>query len=121
MVKKILIIEDEPILREMYSKKLSEEGFQVLLADQAEKGLDLAKSEKPDLVLLDILLPKENGIYFLEELRSNLITKDIKVLAFSNLEDDTIQQKAQALKVVDYLIKTHFTPEEVVKEIKKYV
>lgn len=120
-MKKILLVEDEQILAKMYQDKFSRAGFKVILALESKEGLKLAKKEKPDLVLLDILLPRENGIFFLQELRKDPKISSIPVVAFSNYDDPTTKIQALKLGVKDYLIKTNYTPQEIVGKIKKYL
>ena len=94
-MKKILIIEDEKILSDMYQEKFSRAGFEVSVAYDAEEGLVLAKKEKPDLIILDILLPKANGVSFLEKLRKTPEGSSVTVIAFSNYDDPDMKKKAQ--------------------------
>jgi len=121
MPKKILIVEDEKILAEIYRDKFTEAGFEVLVTFEAEEGLKLAKKEKPDLIVLDILLPRENGVYFLTELKNDLEISSIPVVVFSNFDDPEIKRTALRLGVKDYLIKTNYTPKEIVAKIKNYL
>jgi DNA-binding response OmpR family regulator len=120
-VKKILIIEDEAILAEMYVDKFKKAGYHVFLAKDAEMGFAVAKQEKPDLVVLDILLPKGNGISFLKELRSDSRTANIGVVAFSNFDDPPTKKEAISLGVKDYLIKTNYTPQALIEKIDAYI
>lgn len=120
MRKKILIIEDEQILREMYIQKLSQANFNVIAGENVKEGLILAKKEKPDLILLDILLPKENGISFLEKLKKDPEISNLKVIAFSNYDDPQTRKKAEQFAIDGYWIKTDYTPKEIVKKIKEY-
>lgn len=120
-MKKILIVEDERILAEMYQKKLEMEGFEVFLAENAKEGLEIAKEKKPDLVLLDILLPGESGLFFLKELKKDAKLSKIPVFAFSNYEDQKTREKSRSLGAEEYLIKTNYTPAEVIEKIKKYL
>lgn len=119
-MKKILIIEDEKILGEMYQDKFSQAGFKVILTLEAEEGLVLAKKEKPDLIILDILLPRENGLFFLAQLRKDPEISSIPVVAFSNYDDSETKKQALKLRAKAYLIKTQFTPKQLLEEIKKY-
>lgn len=121
MPKKILLVEDEKILGEMYKDKLMQEGFEIFWAMEAKEGLELAKKEKPDLIILDILLPRENGIEFLKWLKENPEISSIPVFAFSNFDDPETKRKAFSLGVKDYLIKTNYTPKEIVEKIKNYL
>jgi len=121
MTKKILIIEDEKILIEMYRDKFTQAGFEVLLAGEVNEGLKLAEKEKPDLILFDILLPRKNGISFLQELKKYPQISSIPVVVFSNFDDPKTKTEAQKLGAKDYLIKTNYTPQEIVEKIKKYL
>lgn len=118
-MKKILIIEDEKILAEMYKEKFEKEGFEVFLAFDTKEGLELAKKEKPDLILLDILLPVENGVSFLKKQKEDSEISSIPVIAFSNYDEPKTKKEALSLGVKKYLIKTDYTPEEIVKIIKE--
>ena len=119
-MKKILIIEDEKILVEMYKSKLEANNFEVVSAFSSEEGIEILKKEKPDLVILDILLPKENGITFLEKIEKIKIISDIRIVVFSNYDDPETRKKAFKLGVEDYLIKTQFTPREFLEKVKEY-
>ena len=118
-MKKILVIEDEKILAEMYKDKLSKEGFKVMEAMEVKKALQLTKKEKPDLIVLDILLPRENGIIFLRKMRSDPEISSIPVVVLSNFDDSLTRKEALDLEVKDYLIKANLDPKETVERIKK--
>ena len=120
-MKKILLIEDEKILAEMYQDKFTQAGFEVFLAFESKTGLTLAKKEKPDLIVLDILLPRENGITFLNWLRDDQEVATIPVVVFSNYDDPTTKRQAAKLGAKDYLIKTNYTPQEIIEKIKNYL
>src|SRR3989344_5110571 len=93
-------------------------GKKILIVEDEE--LRVAEKEKPDFVLLDILLPGDNGLYFLEQRMSNPAIAKIPVVAFSNFDDPNIKKSAFKLGVKDYLIKTDYTPQEVVEKVTKY-
>jgi DNA-binding response OmpR family regulator len=118
---KILIIEDEKILAEMYREKFIKAGFNVFLAFDAKEGFKITKRERPDLILLDILLPKEDGISYLKWLKNEAKISSIPVIAFSNYDDPKTKKEALELGVKDYIIKANYTPEELVKKIKDYL
>lgn len=118
---KILLIEDDSFLAGMYATKLKLEGFKVLLAASGEKGLVLAKKEAPDLILLDIVLPGIDGFAVLQELKKAEGTKKIPVIMLTNLSESNDVEKGLSLGAVDYLIKAHFMPQEVIEKIKRYV
>jgi len=120
-MKKLLIIEDEKILAEMYQDIFSEAGYDVFLAFTSEEGIEIAKKEKPDLILLDILLPKENGIAFLQKLKKDPRLSIISVIAFSNYDDPKTKKEAVDLGVKAYLLKANFTPKEILEKVKEYL
>ncbi|MCD6429437.1 response regulator [bacterium] len=118
-VRKILLIEDEPLIQEIYVRKLEEKGFKVLSVVSAEEAKNILRKEKFHLIILDILLPKEDGVSFLAKIRKQ--GNKTPVIILSNLEDDNYRKKAKKLKVKDYLIKTNYTPAELVELIQKYL
>ena len=117
-MKKILFIEDEPTLQKTVGEVLSQEGFTILEALDGEVGLALAKSDKPDLILLDLILPKKNGFEVLEELKGDPGTSGIKVVVLTNLESSKDIERALALGATNYLVKANYDLEEVVLKIK---
>lgn len=118
MAKKILIVEDEKILSEMYTEKFRQAGFSVIFAPEAEEGLEIAKKEKPDLIILDILLPKGDGISFLQKIKEEPGLSMTPVVVFSNFDDPATKKAAFRLGVKDYLIKTNYTPREIIEKVK---
>jgi len=119
MAKKILFIEDEPNLQNTMEKILIQEGFEILGALDGEKGLELIKKEKPDLVLLDLILPKKDGFEVLKEMKENEELKDIPVIVLTNLEGMDDVEKALNLGATTYLIKANYELDDVVKRIKQ--
>lgn len=118
---KILIIEDEKILGEMYKDKLENSGHQVFLTMTAKEGLEIAKKEKPDLIILDILLPGENGVSFLKWIKKELELSKIPVVVLSNYDGLSTKKEAFELGVKDYFLKTDLTPEQLVRKIERYL
>lgn len=116
---KIVLVEDDEFLANMYETKLTLEGFEVAHAGDGEKGLELAKSEQPEIILLDILLPKKDGWEVLKILKDQEETKDIPVLMLTNLGQEDDVDKGLKMGAVDYLIKAHFVPQEVIDKIHK--
>lgn len=119
--KKILIIEDEKILAEMYKDKFIKAGFEVFSAFESRDGLELARKEKPDLIILDILLPRENGITFLRRLKKEPETSSIPVVVFSNYDNPDTKKEAIKFGVKDYLIKANYTPKGILRKVKSYI
>ncbi len=117
----ILLVEDDKFLAGMYVAKLDLEGFKVNFANDGEKGLKSAIEEKPDIILLDIILPKMSGFDVIKNLKDNPQTKDIPVVLLTNLGQRDDVQKGLDLGAEDYLIKAHFMPSEVVAKIKKII
>lgn len=117
---KILIIEDEIILAEMYKEKFQEAGFKTDFVLSSEEALSFLKKKRPDLILLDILLPRENGICFLKKLKKNKAISEIPVVAFSNYDEPKAKKEAFELGVKAYLIKTQYTPQELLEKIQKF-
>ena len=120
-MKKILLIEDEKILGEMYQDKFNRAGFDVKLIDSVKKATEAVEKERFDLILLDILLPEANGIQFLKKLREIPEASATPVVAFSNYDDPETKKQALKLGVKEYLIKTNYTPQEIIKKIKEYL
>ena len=119
MSKKILFIEDESALQKTFGDVLKQEGYQMLSALDGEVGLRLVKTEKPDLILLDLILPKINGFEVLEKLKEDQETKDIPVIVLTHLEEMEDVQKAIELGAKDYLVKANYSLKEVVEKVKK--
>lgn len=119
MKHQVLLIEDDPFLSEMYVKKLEEGGFEVKLAITAEAGFREIESQKPDLILLDIVLPKMDGFEFLRTFFQKKEYKDIPVIILSNVGQKEEIQKGIDLGAKDYIVKAHFTPSEIVQKVKE--
>ncbi|MBU0731884.1 response regulator [Patescibacteria group bacterium] len=115
---KIVLVEDDKFLSKMYQSKLSMEGMDVNAAYDGEEGLEMVKKEKPDIILLDIVLPKMEGWDVLKAIKDDLEVKDIPVIILSNLGQEEDVRKGQSLGAADYLIKAHFVPREVIEKIK---
>lgn len=115
----ILIVEDDLFLAEIYQKKFEMEGFKVSMANDGEKAVTDIKKKMPDLVLLDILLPKLDGFSVLEAIKSDNASKDIPIILLTNLGQQDDVQRGLEKGAADYLIKTHFKPSEVVDKVRK--
>ncbi len=116
---KILLVEDDSFLLSMYATKFELEDFKVVMAEDGEKAIRLATKEMPDIVLLDILLPKLDGFEVLRKLKENSETAKIPVILLTNLSQKDEIEQALKMGAEDYLIKAHFMPSEVVEKIKK--
>ncbi len=118
MAKKILIIEDDKFLRELITQKLIKEDFEVSEAVDGEEGIRKIKEEKPDLILLDLILPGIDGFEVLSQMKKELTLASIPVIILSNLGQKDDVEKGLKMGAVDYLIKAHFTPGEIIDKIK---
>jgi len=119
MAKKILIIEDDKFLRELILRKLLKAGYKVSYAIDGEEGLKKIKEEKPDLVLLDLILPGTDGFEVLEKTKSDIEISSISVIILSNLGQKEDIERGLKLGAIDFLVKAHFTPQEIVDKIEK--
>lgn len=118
-MKTILFIEDEPSLQKTLGDTLRNGGYNVISALDGQNGLKLAKTKKPDLILLDLILPKLNGFDVLRELKDDETTKDIPVIILTNLESIEDVNKAIELGANTYLVKAQYSLKEVFEKIKK--
>jgi len=118
MQEHILIIEDDKFLRELISRKLLSDGFKIEEAIDGEEGLRKIEEVKPDLILLDLILPGLDGFEVLERIKDNPSTSAVPVLILSNLGQRDEIERGLKLGAVDFLVKAHFTPEEIVDKIK---
>ncbi|MBI4049274.1 MAG: response regulator transcription factor [Candidatus Doudnabacteria bacterium] len=115
---KILIVEDEEILLTALSEELKQQGFETVGAKDGVEGVAMASSEKPDLILLDLVMPRMDGISALKEIKANSETKDIPVVILTNLSDYDKVSDALSLGAMDYLVKANYRLEELVGKIK---
>lgn len=115
----ILVVEDETALREMYAAWLKAEKYQVSTAEDGVVGIDQIMHQHPDLVLLDIMLPKKDGFEVLEEVRRNPKTHDLPVIILSSLDKDYEQKQGINLGAEHYLVKTDISPELLYETINK--
>ena len=118
---KILLVEDEEILAKVLYGKLSEAGFEVKQAFDGEVGLAMAKSEKWDLILLDLILPKKHGFEVLVELKNDPTIRSIPVIILTMLGADEDIKKGLQLGADDYIIKAQHAIREIVEKIKKFL
>jgi CheY-like chemotaxis protein len=123
MPKRILLVEDEDIMVDLLQRKLSKEGYEVFVARDGEEGLKKMKEmdPKPDLVLLDIIMPKMGGFEVMEEMKKDENLKNIAVIVISNSGQPVELDRAKKLGAKDWLIKTEFDPKEVLEKVKKQI
>lgn len=118
---KLLVAEDDKFISEIYATKLQAEGFEVAVAEDGEAAIKKIKEEKPDMVLLDIFMPKFDGIEVLRQIKQLDEVKDIPVIVLTNASEKEYVDQAMQLGAVDYLIKSNFTPDEVKGKLEKYL
>jgi DNA-binding response OmpR family regulator len=118
MLKTILIIEDDKFLRELITQKLIKEGYETSEAIDGEEGIKKIKEEKPSLILLDLILPGIDGFEVLSQTKEDPAISSIPVIILSNLGQKEDIERGLKLGAVDYLIKAHFTPGEIIEKIK---
>jgi len=119
--KKILIIEDEDIIIEVLEKKLKEAGYETDIARDGKEGIEKAKEIKPDLILLDIMMPVMDGFEVMENMNKDEELKDIPVLIVSNSGQPVELNRARELGADDWLIKTEFDPIEVLEKVRRII
>jgi len=116
---KILIVEDDPLIRRLYQKVFTFEKYDVDTASDGEEGLAKVKSGKPTLILLDIMMPRMNGLQVLEKLKADEKTKKIPVVVLTNLAGQSDAEKALAMGAVKYIVKSEYEPRQVTDMIKE--
>ena len=118
MAIKVLLIEDDIFLKKVIKRKLLKEGYKILEALDGREGINKIKGEKPDLVLLDLVLPEMNGFEVLSQIKKDKTLAKIPVIILSNLGEEEDIKKGLEMGAVDYLIKAKFTPGEIMERIE---
>jgi len=116
---KICIIDDEPMILEMYQERLKKEGYQVITATDGISGFNIIKKNKPNLALIDIIMKKKDGISLIKELKKNKELKCIPIIILTNLDDQNVRKKACQLGVLFYLIKPNFLPSQIAEIVNE--
>ena len=117
-MKKILLIEDEEILINLLQKKMTQEGYEFFVARNGIEGLEKMREIKPDLILLDIIMPKMGGVEVMEEMQKDEELKKIPVIIISNSGQPVEIERIKKLGARDWLVKTEFDPQEVIEKVK---
>lgn len=115
---KILLVEDDEMLHGMYTQKFKNQGYDIISAFNGADGVKLSESDKPDLILLDVIMPKMDGFVALKKIRKNPVTTGIPVILLTNLGQEEDVRKGRELGANDYFIKANHTPQEVVDKVK---
>jgi CheY-like chemotaxis protein len=119
IAKSVLIIDDDLTLREMYEEYLKASGFTVISAQDGQEGLEKVKESKPSIILLDLMMPKMNGIEVLRRLKADDSVKYIPVIVFTALIQDLEKQESLAAGAADYVVKTEVTPKSILDKINQ--
>lgn len=117
-MKRVLIVEDEEIMLDLLQRKLKAHGYEVLVARDGEEGLRLIKAERPDLIIMDLVMPKMDGFMVMEEIQKDEGLKKIPLIVVSNSGQPVELGRVKDLGAKDWLIKTEFNPQELVEKIK---
>jgi len=120
-VGKVLIIEDDALIIKVFSTRLKSGGHQVFSAEDGGTGLELAKKEIPDVILLDLMLPKISGLEVLAELKKNPETAKILIFVYTNLSTEKEIKEAKALGITEFITKADSTPQQVITKIEAYL
>jgi len=115
---KILIIEDEAVLSKVLKEKFERSGFECVVASDGEAAITMAREEKPDVIVLDLVLPKKNGFLVLEEIKGDAGMKSTPIVVVSNLGEDSDIKKALTLGAADYFVKSQHPINEIVEKVK---
>lgn len=118
-MKKLLVIDDESVVRKALASQFNADEVEVLTAADGAEGLEIALKEKPDLLMVDLLMPKMDGLAMLEKLRADDWGKSVNVIVLSNFGEEEKIAAAQAYGIVDYLVKVNWNVADVVSKIKK--
>jgi CheY-like chemotaxis protein len=120
-VKKLLVVEDDFFIRDLYSAAAKSQGYEVLVAVDGQEALDQVRTTHPDIVLLDLMLPKIDGLTVLKTLKADKAVSSIPVIITTNLEDPAKEQEARSLGAADYFLKIKNTPTSVIEKLKMYL
>ncbi|MDO8604633.1 MAG: response regulator [bacterium] len=121
IMKKVLIVEDDEHISKVYEIKFAKEGIASCLVRSGEEAIPKIISERPDLILLDIMLPKKDGFSVLEDLQKNPDIANIPVVVLSNLGQQVDQDRALALGAKEYLVKVDYPIQEIIDKVKGYL
>lgn len=117
MAKKILLVDDDMYIRDLYAEVLKDEGYDVLIASDGEEAISVASANTPDLILLDIMLPKIDGIQVLSKLKADAKLKTVPVIMLTNFGQEDLVKQAVNIGSAEYLLKYNITPGEIIKKV----
>ncbi|MDD5083949.1 MAG: response regulator [Candidatus Moranbacteria bacterium] len=117
----LLVVEDDKFYANIYRVKFTKEGYDIRLAGDGDEALKMARERKPDLILLDLIMPKKDGFETLRELKADTNLKDIRVIVFSNLSQDEDIKRVKDAGAFDYIVKANISLQDMVARVKGYV
>ena len=117
----VLAVEDDVFIASVHQKKLAKEGFEVVLAVNGKEAIEFVQKRKPDIILLDLIMPIKDGFETLKELKADPNSKDIKVIILSNLSQEEDRQRVLEMGAVDYVVKADVSFREIIEVIKKHL
>jgi DNA-binding response OmpR family regulator len=118
---KILFIEDDPLINKIYSTRLKADGHDVFSAENGEDGLKMVYDVMPDIIVLDVMMPRVDGFAVLEKLRADDRFKNKPILMYSNLNNEEEIKRAKQMGVTEFLVKANLSPTQMVSKIKQYI
>jgi DNA-binding response OmpR family regulator len=118
---KILFIEDDPLINKIYSTRLKADGHEVVTAENGEEGIKIAEQIIPDVIVLDVMMPRVDGFAVLSRFRSNEQLKLKPILMYSNLNNEEEIKRAKQMGVTEFLVKANLSPTQMVDKIKTYI
>jgi DNA-binding response OmpR family regulator len=117
----ILVVEDDVFIASVHSRKLAKEGFEVMMAGDGEEALEVARKRKPDMIFLDLIMPKKDGFETLKELKADPDLKDVKVIVLSNLSQEEDKQRVLDMGALDYVVKANVSFREIIDLVKNNI
>ncbi len=119
--KLVLAVEDDAFLASIHKNKMAKEGFEIFVAGNGREALEFLKTRKPDIILLDLIMPVMDGFETLKEIKANPETKDLKVVVLSNLSQEEDKQRVMDMGALDYVVKANVSFREIVEKVKAYI
>jgi twitching motility two-component system response regulator PilH len=119
--KVVLVVEDDKFISSVHKNRLTQDGFEVIMAENGQEGISQAKKQKPDIILLDLIMPVMNGFDALKALKADDQLKDIKVVILSNLNQEEDRKRVMDMGAVDYIVKANVSFKEIIGAVKHHL
>ena len=117
----VLAVEDDSFLASVHRNKMAKEGFEIVVVGNGKEALDFLEKRKPDIILMDLIMPVMDGFEALKKIKENPQTKDIKVMVLSNLSQEEDRQRVMDMGAIDYIVKANVSFREIVEKVKSYL